>query len=85
MCRVRNLSCTAGSAHGKERYINGQQEAPLTLCIWRHMNELHLHWISYFIQTHEDEETEYDVHLLKKMGDVICSIGLVLDDVGVVS
>ena len=71
MCRVRNLACTAGSASDAMHK--------------RHMNEVHLHWISYFIQTHEDEETEYDVHLLKKMGNITSSIGLVLDDVGVVS
>ena len=40
MCRVRNLAFTATSALGKERYINGQQEAPLTLCIWRYINEV---------------------------------------------
>ena len=43
MCRVRNPACTATSALGKERYINGWQEAPLTLCIWRYINEVHLH------------------------------------------
>ena len=40
MCRVRNPACTAASALGKERYINGWQEAPLTLCIWRYINEV---------------------------------------------
>ena len=27
-------------ALGRERYINGRQEAPLTLCIWRYINEV---------------------------------------------
>ena len=39
--RVRNPACTAASALGKERHINGQQKAPLTLCMWRYINELH--------------------------------------------
>ena len=42
MCRVRNPACTATSALGKERYINGQQEAPLTLWMWRYINGVHL-------------------------------------------
>ena len=39
-CRVRNPAYTA---IGKERYINGQEEAPPTLRIWRYINEVHLY------------------------------------------
>ena len=42
-CLVRNPACTAASTLGKERHINGWQEAPLTLCMWRYINEAHLH------------------------------------------
>ena len=53
ICRVRNPACTVASALGKERYINCWQEAPLTLCIWRYINEVHLHFHlcdSFFFQ-----------------------------------
>ena len=45
----RNVSCSKPSLHCHKRpwegalYINGWQEAPLTLCIWRYINEVHLH------------------------------------------
>ena len=42
MRRVRNPAYTAASSLVKERHINGQQEAPLTLCMWRYINEVHL-------------------------------------------
>ena len=43
MCHVRKPAGTAASALGKERYINGEQNAPLMLCTWRYINELYLH------------------------------------------
>ena len=56
MCRVRNPACTAASALGKERYINGWQEAPLTLCIWRYINEVHLHSTFYIYDVQSDNQ-----------------------------
>ena len=50
MCRVRNPACTAESALGKERYINGRREAPLTLCIWHYINELQLQYFCEITQ-----------------------------------
>ena len=44
--KSRNVSCskpyTATSALGNERYINGYQRAPLTIFIWRYVNEVSL-------------------------------------------
>ena len=45
MCRVRNPACTATSTLGKECYINGLQTAPLTPCMWRYINEVHITFI----------------------------------------
>ena len=39
----------------------------------------------YFIQTHEDEETEYDVEILMEICDLIYSIDIICYHVGVVS
>ena len=40
---LQNPACTATSALGEDRCINGQQKAPLMLRIGRYINEVHLH------------------------------------------
>ena len=50
--RVRNPACTATSTFGKERYINGQEEVPLKLCIRRCINGVHLHNIMFSLDNH---------------------------------
>ena len=62
MCRVRNPACTAASALGKERYINGHQEAPLTPCMWRYTNETRVH--SHYVTSTFKMKTKIQIPLL---------------------